>query len=164
MKKRSVIFPGTFDPFTLGHKDILYRLTDLFDDVYIAVAVNLDKKPVFTLEERKKMIESVVGEKSTIYVVAFEGLVTEFMKEKEIKILARGIRDTEDLLHESKMSRMNKILYPEMETVFLHTAEGYAYISSSLIKEIVRFGGSLEGLVPDVLIDTIKEKFSIIKK
>lgn len=163
MKASKVIFPGTFDPFTLGHVDVLYRLSSIFEDVYISVAVNLDKNPIFTLEERRKMIEIVVGENESIHVVAFEGLVTEFMKNNNIKIMARGIRDSEDLFYELKMSRMNKLLYPEMDTIFLHTAESYAYISSSLIKEIVRFGGPLDGLVPDILIDTMKEKFNFIK-
>lgn len=164
MKTSKVIFPGTFDPFTLGHMDILYRLTNIFDEVYISVAVNLDKNPMFTLEERRKMIKHVVGASKNIHVVAFEGLVTEFMKTNDIKMMARGIRDSEDLFHELKMSRMNKLLYPEMDTIFLHTAESYAYISSSLIKEIVKFGGPLEGLVPDTLINTIKEKFAVIKQ
>ncbi len=157
---RKVIFPGSFDPFTLGHYNVLYRLKDLFDEVYIAVAVNLEKKPMFSLEERKYMIEDIVRDNKfdNIHVVAFEGLVTEFMKKHNIKILARGLRDSEDLSHESRISRMNKILYPEMETVFLHTAEEFAYISSSLIKEILRFDGPINGLVPDVLVNYIESK------
>ena len=159
MYNRKVIFPGTFDPFTLGHYDILTRLTNLFDEVYIAVAVNTEKDPVFTLDERKEMIKIVTQKNPKINVVAFEGLATEFMKNNDINVLARGIRDTYDLLHESRISRMNKMLYPEMETIFLHTAEGYAYISSSLIKEILRFKGSIEGLVPESLIDIITKKY-----
>lgn len=159
MRDKRVIFPGTFDPFTLGHADILSRLTKLFDEVYIAVAVNVGKEPLFSLEERKAMIELASKGHSNVSVVAFSGLVVEFMKKNDIKVLARGIRDMDDLLHESKMSRMNKILYPEMETIFLHTAEGYAYISSSLIKEVVRFDGNIDGLVPKMLIPIIKEKF-----
>ena len=159
MYNRKVIFPGTFDPFTLGHYDILTRLTNLFDEVYIAVAVNTEKDPVFTLDERKEMIKIVTQKNSQIKVVAFEGLATEFMKNNDINVLARGIRDTYDLLHESRISRMNKMLYPEMETIFLHTAEGYAYISSSLIKEILRFKGSIEGLVPESLIEIITKKY-----
>ena len=159
MYNRKVIFPGTFDPFTLGHYDILSRLTNLFDEVYIAVAVNTEKDPIFTLDERKEMIKTVTQKNPQIHVVAFEGLATEFMKNNEINVLARGVRDTYDLLHESRISRMNKMLYPEMETIFLHTAEGYAYISSSLIKEILRFKGSIEGLVPESLIDIITKKY-----
>lgn len=157
---RKVIFPGSFDPLTLGHYNVLFRLKDLFDEVYIAVAVNLEKKPMFSLDERKYMIENIVSNSKfdNIYVVAFEGLVTDFMKKHDIKILARGLRDSEDLSHESRISRMNKILYPEMETVFLHTAEEFAYISSSLIKEILRFDGPINGLVPDVLVDYIENK------
>ena len=89
-------------------------------------------------------------------------LVTEYMKQNDIRVLARGIRDSEDLYYELKMSRMNKLLYPEMDTIFLHTSEHYAYISSSLIKEILKFNGPIDGLVPEVLIDDIKSKF--IKK
>lgn len=159
MYNRKVIFPGTFDPFTLGHYDILNRLTKLFDEVYLAVAVNTEKDPMFTIDERKEMIEIITQKKTNIHVVAFQGLVTEFMKENAINVLARGIRDTNDLLYESRASRMNKILYPEMETVFLHTAEGCAYISSSLIKEILKFKGNIEGLVPKPLINIITKKY-----
>jgi len=159
MYNRKVIFPGTFDPFTLGHYDILNRLTKLFDEVYIALGINTSKNQMFSLDERKKMIEIVIQKKQNIHVVAFEGLVTAYMKENNIDVLARGIRDINDLLHESKMSRMNKILFPEMETIFLHTAEGYACISSSLIKDIIRFKGSVKGLVPEPLIDIVTKKY-----
>lgn len=162
MKNGKVIFPGTFDPFTLGHLDVLYRLADIFEEVYISVAVNLEKSPTFTIEERKAMIEKVIGNNDTIKIVSISGLVTEYMKQNYIRVLARGIRDSEDLYYELKMSRMNKLLYPEMDTIFLHTSEHYAYISSSLIKEILKFNGPIDGLVPEVLIDDIKSKF--IKK
>ena len=161
-EQRLAVYPGSFDPFTLGHYDILLRASRLFDKIYIAVAINTEKNPIFTLEERRDMIYKVVNsseECKNIEVVLFDGLITNFMKNKKIKIIVRGIRDIDDLLHESRMSRMNKILYNEMETVFLHTDESYAYISSSLIKEIVRFGGSLESLVPKAIIDTIAKKF-----
>lgn len=159
MNNRKVIFPGTFDPFTLGHAHILTRLTKLFDEVYIAVGVNTGKSPIFSLDERKEMIEIVTKNNPKIHVIVFEGLVTVFMKEHNVNILARGIRDIDDFLHESRISRMNKILYPEMETVFLHTDEGYAYISSSLIREIVKFKGSIEGLVPESLVEIITKKY-----
>ena len=161
-EQRLAVYPGSFDPFTLGHYDILLRASRLFDKIYIAVAINTEKNPIFTLEERRDMIYKVVNsseECKNIEVVLFDGLITNFMKDKKIKIIVRGIRDIDDLLHESRMSRMNKTLYNEMETVFLHTDESYAYISSSLIKEIVRFGGSLESLVPKAIIDTIAKKF-----
>ena len=123
MKNGKVIFPGTFDPFTLGHLDVLYRLADIFEKVYISVAVNLEKSPTFTTEERINMIKKVVGENDTIEIVSISGLVTEYMKQNDIRVLARGIRDSEDLYYELKMSRMNKLLYPEMDTIFLHTSE-----------------------------------------
>ena len=159
MKNGKVIFPGTFDPFTLGHLDILYRLADIFDKVYISVAVNLEKSPIFTVEERKNMIKKVVGDSNTIEIVSISGLVTDYMKQNDIKILARGIRDSEDLYYELKMARMNKLLYSEMDTIFLHTSENYAYVSSSLIKEVLKFNGPIDGLVPKILIDEIKSKF-----
>ena len=110
----------------------------------------------------KKMIEKVIGNNDSIEIVAISGLVTEFMKNKGIRVLARGIRDSEDLYYELKMSRMNKLLYPEMDTIFLNTSENYTHISSSLIKEILKFGGPIDGLVPEILIEDIKSKF--IKK
>ncbi|WP_297208503.1 pantetheine-phosphate adenylyltransferase [uncultured Brachyspira sp.] len=159
MKNGKVIFPGTFDPFTLGHLDVLYRLADIFEKVYISVAVNLEKSPTFTVEERKNMIKKVIGENEAIEIVSISGLVTNYMKENNIKVLARGIRDSEDLYYELKMARMNKLLYPEMDTIFLHTSENYAYVSSSLIKEVLKFNGPIDGLVPEILIDEIKSKF-----
>ena len=159
MKNGKVIFPGTFDPFTLGHLDVLYRLADIFEKVYISVAVNLEKSPTFTVEERKNMIKKVIGENEAIEIVSISGLVTKYMKENNIKVLARGIRDSEDLYYELKMARMNKLLYPEMDTIFLHTSENYAYVSSSLIKEVLKFNGPIDGLVPEILIDEIKSKF-----
>ena len=110
MKNSKVIFPGTFDPLSLGHSDVLYRLANIFEKVYISIAVNLEKSPIFTLEERKKMIEKVIGNNDSIEIVAISGLVTEYMKNNQIKVLARGIRDSEDLYYELKMSRMNKLL------------------------------------------------------
>lgn len=160
MEETIAIYPGSFDPFTLGHYDILTRSAKLFDKIYIAVGVNIEKHPIFTLEERRGMIQKAVGSNNKIEVISFDGLITNFMKENKIKIIVRGLRDIDDLLHESRMSRMNKVLYPEMETVFLHTTEAFAYISSSLIKEIVKFGGSLECLVPKEIIDIIEKKFS----
>ena len=159
MKNGKVIFPGTFDPFTLGHLDVLYRLADIFEKVYISVAVNLEKSPTFTVEERKNMIKKVIGENEAIEIVSISGLVTNYMKENNIKVLARGIRDSEDLYYELKMARMNKLLYSEMDTIFLHTSENYAYVSSSLIKEVLKFNGPIDGLVPEILIDEIKSKF-----
>lgn len=161
-KNNKVIFPGTFDPFSLGHLDVLCRLANIFEKVYISIAINLEKSPAFTLEERKKMIEKVIEGKDSIEIVAISGLVTEYMKNNGIKILARGIRNSEDLHYELKMAKMNKLLYPEMDTIFLNTSENYNYISSSLIKEILKFGGPIDGLVPEILIEDIKSKF--IKK
>ncbi|WP_295157041.1 pantetheine-phosphate adenylyltransferase [uncultured Brachyspira sp.] len=162
MKNGKVIFPGTFDPFTLGHLDVLNRLSNIFDKVYISLAVNLDKSPTFSIEERVNMIEKSIGNNDAIEIVSINGLVTEYMKHNDIKVLARGIRDSEDLYYELKMSRMNKLLYPEMDTIFLHTSENYAYVSSSLIKEILKFNGPIDGLVPEIIVEDIKSKF--IKK
>ncbi len=161
-QSRIAVYPGSFDPFTLGHYDVLMRASKIFDKIYIAVAINIEKNPIFNLEERKEMIEKALSSNecfSNVEVVRFDGLITNFMKEQEIKILVRGIRDSNDFLNESRMSRMNKMLYSEMETIFFHTNESFAHISSSLIKEIVRFGGSLDGLMPKEIIDDIKKKF-----
>ncbi len=159
---RPAIYPGSFDPFTLGHFDVLLRASKLFDKVYIAVAINIEKSPTFSLEERKSMIDKAVLSHecfSNVEVILFDGLITNFMKEHNIKILVRGIRDIDDLRYESRMLRMNKMLYNEMDTVLLHTNEAFAYISSSLIKEIVRFGGSLDGLIPQEIVADVEKKF-----
>ena len=112
-----------------------------------------------TMQTDIDMLKKVVGENDTIEIVSISGLVTEYMRQNDIKVLARGIRDSEDLYYELKMARMNKLLYPEMDTIFLHTSENYAYVSSSLIKEILKFNGPINGLVPEILVDEIKSKF-----
>lgn len=159
--KHVCVYPGSFDPFTLGHLDILNRARNIFDKVHIAVAYNTEKKSAFSTEERIEMIKRICEGMNDVDVLSFHGLTTDLLKEMGVNILLRGIRDANDFLYESKLSRMNHILHPKMETVFLHTHEKYAHISSSLAKEVAQFGGQLSDILPDEIIEDVE---NFIKK
>lgn len=150
------IYPGSFDPFTLGHHDILNRTLDIFGEVCVAVAKNIGKRCLFSEEARINMIKKACKYSDKVEVVQFDTLITDFLKVRKSRVLIRGIRDANDFLYESKMSRMNKILYPQMDTLFLHTDERFAHISSSLVKEIAILGGDISHLVPEELVEEIK--------
>lgn len=159
MRSDVAVYPGSFDPFTLGHLDILLRAKKMFSRIIVAVAIHHSKQSSFSLDERVSMIERVIAGYEGIEVVSFEGLITTFLKEEGVSFLVRGIRDATDFLYESKMSRMNHIIYPEMDTVFLHTSERFAHISSSLVKEIARYQGDLVNLVPSAILSDIVAHF-----
>jgi pantetheine-phosphate adenylyltransferase len=145
---RRAIYPGTFDPITMGHLDIIERCSRLFDEVIVAILVNLDKEPMFSVEERVKMIQEVITWPN-VSVATFEGLLVHYAVEQEAHAIVRGIRAVSDYEYELQMALMNRRLEPELETVFLMAAEAYSYISSRLIKEVFKLGGSINGLVPD---------------
>ncbi len=149
---RRAIYPGSFDPVTNGHLDIIERGCKLFDEIVIAIAVNPDKRPMFTMEERRAMIEEVIGELRTagcrLTVESFEGLLTKYAVERGADALVRGIRAISDYEYELQMALMNRRLEPRIETVFMMPAEAYSYVSSRLVKEVFRLGGAIDGLVP----------------
>lgn len=160
----TVLYPGSFDPFTLGHLAIVKHARAIFDDVVIGVGLNEGKNVSFSVEERMKMIRESVEALGAdvargVRVVAFSGLVTHFMKQEGIRTLVRGLRDTNDFLYESKMAKTNNSLYPEMETAFLYTTDQYAHISSTLVKEIAAFSGDLTHLLPAAVIPYVTARF-----
>jgi pantetheine-phosphate adenylyltransferase len=153
------VYPGTFDPITYGHIDILRRSLRIFDKVIIAVAPNTKKKPLFPIEERYEMIREATRSISSVKIEIFEGLLAEYMKRKKAHAIIRGLRAISDFEHEFLMALMNRKLDSDVETVFLMPSEEYSYITSSAIKEVASFGGKLKDLVPPIVIRKLKEKY-----
>lgn len=154
---RRAIYPGSFDPITNGHLDIIERSAKLFDEVIVAVLVNLDKSPMFTTEERVDMIRLVVPWPN-VRVDTFKGLLVHYAIEQDAQAIVRGIRAVSDYEYELQMALMNRRLEPTVETVFLMAGEAYSYLSSRLIKEVFKLGGPINGLVPDLVEQRMKEK------
>ena len=158
----SAVYPGSFDPCTNGHLDIIRRSSKLFDKVYVAVLINSAKNPTFTVEERMELLRQSVTEYDNVEVCSFSGLLVDFMRSIDSKVVIKGIRAVSDFEYEFQMALTNKTLYPEVETFFLHTSQEYMFLSSSIVKEIAAYGGSLDGLVPDRLIPIINKRCSIM--
>jgi pantetheine-phosphate adenylyltransferase len=155
---RLAIFPGSFDPLTNGHVDIVLRSTQLFERVLIAVLVNQDKKPLFTAAERVETIGEVFREYPNVEVDTFEGLLVEYARRRRASALVRGLRAVSDFEYEFQMALMNRHLEPTLETVFMMPAEQYTYLSSRLIKEVFSLGGEVRGLVPPVVEERMRKK------
>ena len=155
---RLAIFPGSFDPLTNGHVDIVLRSTQLFERVLIAVLVNPDKQPLFTAVERVEIIRGVFREYSNVEVDTFEGLLVEYARRRRASALVRGLRAVSDFEYEFQMALMNRHLEPTLETVFMMPAEQYTYLSSRLIKEVFSLGGDVRGLVPSVVEEWMRKK------
>lgn len=150
MKIRAV-YPGTFDPVTNGHLDLIHRSAALFDSVFVAILRNTDKTPLFSPEERVEMLENVVRGLSNVTVTTFDGLLVGYAEQIRASVIVRGIRAVSDYEYELQMALMNRRLSSSVETVFLMPAEAYSYISSRLVKEISALGGSVRGLVPAIV-------------
>jgi pantetheine-phosphate adenylyltransferase len=142
------VYPGTFDPVTNGHLDIIERSSDLFHRVLVAVLRNRQKSPLFSPEERMEMIQIATGRWANVTVESFEGLLVDYALQKGAQVIIRGIRAVSDYEYELQMASMNRRLAPGLETVFMFPTETYSYLSSGLVKEICLLGGSLNGLVP----------------
>jgi len=159
MRKRLAVYPGSFDPITNGHLDILTRGLELFDTVIVAIAHNIEKKALFTIEEKKDMIMRSVKDHLRIKVDSFEGLLVDYVKRVDAKTVIRGLRAMSDFEYEFQMASMNRELNRGMDTIFMMTSKDYFFISSRTIKEVASFGGSVAGLVPDIVQQKLKEKF-----
>jgi pantetheine-phosphate adenylyltransferase len=155
----TALCPGTFDPVTNGHLDIVRRAAALFDRVVVAVVDNPSKEPLFLTEERVAMLEEVLGDLDNVEVDSFSGLLVDYAGRKEIGIIVKGLRAVTDFDYELQMAQMNRKL-TEMETCFVPTSPEWSYLSSSLVKEVARYGGDVSGLVPDLVLRRLKEQFS----
>jgi pantetheine-phosphate adenylyltransferase len=153
------VYPGSFDPITYGHLDIIERALPLFDRLIVAVAEDVEKQPLFTVDERVEILEEVLGNNSKIKVGRFKGLLVHYAREEGAKFIIRGLRAVSDFESELQMALINKQLSPEIETLFLMTKESHLYLSSSLAKEIVKLGGEVESLVPRLVETRLREKF-----
>ena len=154
---RRAIYPGSFDPITMGHLDIIERSAKLFDEVIVAVLLNIDKQPMFSPEERVEMIRSI-NRWDNVRVSTFQGLLVHYAIEQEAQVIVRGIRAVSDYEYELQMALMNRRLEPRVETVFLMAGEAYSYLSSRLIKEVFKLGGAISGLVPESVEQRMREK------
>lgn len=157
--KRLAIYPGSFDPPTNGHLSIIQRGLRVFDGLIVAIAYNSKKTPLFSVEERKRMILDAVGNDPRVEVDSFEGLLVEYSKARDIPIILRGLRAVSDFEFEFQLANMNRKLHPECDTVFMMTGEDYFFISSQLVREIASLGGNVEGLVPDNVRKALMQKF-----
>jgi len=155
---RTVLYPGSFDPVTFGHLDIVERAAASFDELIVGVLYNKSKKPLFAVEERVAMLEEATAHLENVRVVAFSGLLVDYLKEHRIDLVVKGLRAISDFESEFQMALVNKKLLPNAETVFMASKAEYSYLSSSVVKEVFSFGGDVSGLVPKVVVDRLQTK------
>ncbi|HEX4036610.1 MAG TPA: pantetheine-phosphate adenylyltransferase [Acidobacteriaceae bacterium] len=158
MNTVKAIYPGSFDPVTNGHLDLIARAANIFDHLVVAILRNSAKNPLFTVEERVAMLSEGTAEFNNVSVSTFDGLLVEFAREQRAQAVVRGIRAISDYEYEFQMALMNRRLSPEVETIFLMPDAKYSFVSSRLVKEVFRLGGSVEGLVPKFVIGRMKDK------
>jgi len=156
----TAIYPGSFDPVTNGHLDLICRAASIFDHVVVAVTTNVEKDPLFGVKERVELIETVTFEYKNVEVEMFDGLLVDFARAKNARVILRGIRAVSDYEYELQMASMNRKIEPQIETIFMLPAEAYSYLSSRLVKELARLGGLPKGLVPPLVEERLRAKFS----
>jgi pantetheine-phosphate adenylyltransferase len=156
--KKIAVYPGSFDPVTNGHLDLIERASRLFDEVYVAVIRNPDKKPLFSDLEREDMLKATVNAPN-IKIESFDGLLIEYAHQKKAQVIIRGLRAVSDFDYEFQMALTNRQIAPEIETLFLMTGHQYSYLSSSLVKQIVKLKAEVKDLIPEVVQAKLKEKF-----
>ena len=160
---KTAICPGSFDPVTNGHLDIIKRTSKIVDKVIVAVLYNPAKNPLFTVEERVELLKKVTKDIPNIEVTCFSGLLVDYVNQKKIDIIVKGLRAVSDFEYEFQMALMNKKLNSKIETMFMMTKGEYSYLSSSIIKETFRLNGCINGLVPNEVIEAMKQKFECCK-
>jgi pantetheine-phosphate adenylyltransferase len=157
---RRAIYPGSFDPITNGHLDVIERACKLFDEVIVAIAQNVEKEPLFTLEERLEVLRATVGRNPGVRIGQFEGLLVDYAVTEKAHAVIRGLRAVSDFEYEFQMALMNRKLQGSVETIFLMPKEDYTYLSSRLVKEIARLGGDVSKFVPSDVARALREKFA----
>ena len=159
-KSITAIYPGSFDPVTNGHLDLIERGAKIFDHLVVAVLQNLDKEPLFTVSERVEMLSEVTRKWPNVEVDVFNGLLMDYARQKKAQVIIRGIRAVSDYEYELQMALMNRKIEPQIETVFMLPAEAYSYLSSRLVREIARLGGPIRDLVPPIVEERLRAKVS----
>lgn len=161
MKNKIIsIYPGTFDPITMGHIDIIERAANIFDHVIVTIAINQSKKPLFSIEERIRMIHSAVDSFPNVTVEEFDGLLINFAIKKKAKVIIRGLRAISDFEYEFQMALMNKKLCSDISTVFLMPNEKYTYLNSTIVKDVAKFNGNVDNFVTKLVADELTKKFT----
>jgi pantetheine-phosphate adenylyltransferase len=155
------IYPGSFDPITYGHIDIVERGLEIFNKVIVAIAENEEKRPLFSVEERLQMVKAVFKDTPHVIVDSFKGLLVDYVAKTNAVVILRGLRATSDFEYEFHMASMNRSLNTHLDTLFMMTSKDYFFVSSRTIKEVARLGGGVEGLVPDLIVRRLKEKFKL---
>lgn len=159
-KHRLVIYPGTFDPITLGHEDVVHRAANLFDEVIVGVAGSTNKRTLFSLEERVEMAKSVF-KRENVKVIGFNILLMKFVQDQGAQMVIRGLRAASDFEYEFQLAGMNRKLYPQFETLFLTPAEQYMFVSSSLVREVAKLGGDVHQFVSPAVEAALKSKLNL---
>jgi len=160
MRAPIAIYPGSFDPFTCGHLSLVQRALRIFDTLIVAVAMNVNKSPLFTVEERIQLIREACPQEG-VEVVAFEGLLVDYVKSRKVNVVLRGLRAVNDFEFEFQLANMNHHLAPHVETVFMMTSQESFYISSQAVREVAAFGGNVDGLVPPNVATKLRERFRV---
>lgn len=160
IKKRIAVYPGTFDPITLGHEDLVHRAAQLFDEVIVAVAGSTNKPTLFNLQERVQLAQTVFADYGNIKVVGFSGLLMQFVQDQHAQVVVRGLRAASDFEYEFQLAGMNRKLYPKLETLFLTPSEQYMFVSSSLVREVAKLGGDVNQFVSQTVESAIKKKMA----
>ena len=155
------VYPGSFDPITNGHLDLIQRGLKVFDRIIVAVATNTFKKSIFTIEERMEMIRVSLADQPKVSIDSFEGLLVHYARRRNARVILRGLRAVTDFEYEFQLAMMNRRLEPEIETVFLMTGLRWVFLSSSILKEAAVHGGDIEGMVPEIVVRMLKEKFRL---
>ena len=156
----TAVYPGTFDPITNGHLDIIGRGVRLFDQVIVALLKNADKEPLFSLSERLEIVGNAVKRFPNVRVESFDGLLVDYARKRGARAIVRGLRALSDFEYEFQMALMNRRLGPDIETVFMMPSEAYSYVSSRLVKQVVGLGGDASGLVPQEVVDRLKARYA----
>jgi pantetheine-phosphate adenylyltransferase len=164
LKKVIAIYPGSFDPLTNGHLDLIERGSKIFDELIVAILRNTEKTPLFSLSERREMMEAMTERWRNVKVDTFEGLMVDYAVKVNASAVLRGIRAISDYEYELQMALMNRKLQPTLETVFMMPAEKFSYLSSRLVREIAQLGGSIQGLVPGIVEQRLREKLDVAIK
>ena len=161
---KTAIYPGSFDPVTLGHYDIIERSSQIFDRLIVGVLNNSEKSPLFSVEERVKMLKDVTKELPNVEIKSFDGLLIDFARENQAQVIVRGLRAVTDFEYELQMAQMNRVIAPEIDTLFLTTNLKYAYLSSSIAKEVAMYGGDISAFLDPAVEREVQKKCSVIQK